>query len=95
MSVTSHLEQLLMEVGPRGGTTRIQAMLFDKEKYTEAQARKWCEEHNMKVKKVSTHEDGKYVRCRIESPKKFKTFRTSTKPEQDFGPGIKAIFGIE
>lgn len=69
-------------------TTIIQSILFDKEKFTLEEAKKWLEKHNFKNEKVD--ETDKYYRFRQREPDEFipDSFRTI-----EITDGIKAIVG--
>lgn len=68
--------------------TRIQAILFEKDKFTSTQARKFLKKHDYKpIKRV--HKTENYLRYRIRRPKKGAIYRLI-----DFGDDIKAVLEI-
>lgn len=67
--------------------TEVQAVLFDKKKWTTTQARTWIAKHDYKaIKRVDITKN--LLRYRLKSPKKYKRFsiKSSTK-------GIKFVIG--
>jgi len=73
-------------------STDVQSLLFDRQKWTVAQARSWLKKHGFKIPKVDTTSD--YHRFRQDPPFKYKagTFRTIS-----FGKtseGIKAVIAV-
>jgi len=68
--------------------TKIQAILFKKDKFTADKARKFLKKHNYKpIKRV--HKTDNYLRYRIRRPKKGTMYRLI-----DFGNDIKAVIEI-
>ena len=68
--------------------TKIQAILFEKDKFTTEKARRFLKKHNYKpIKRV--HKTENYLRYRIRKPKNKTMYRTI-----DFGDDIKAIIEI-
>ncbi len=69
--------------------SEIHGILFDKTKYTEAEAKKYLKEHNMKpIKRV--HITEKFFRYRLVDPKVFKYFRI-----KKIGGGVEYILGFK
>jgi hypothetical protein len=66
-------------------TTHIQALLFDKNHFTEKSAEKWINDHDYRPIKPM-HETENYYRYRLHTPKGLRNLRTI-----DFGNYIKAI----
>lgn len=67
----------------------IQAILFDKRKWTTTEAREWLKKHNYyPIKKVHVTEH--FLRYRIESPDSFSRFVT-----KHISDGIELILGIK
>ena len=76
----------------KGGkaTTQIQAIIFEKEKFTSSKARDWLKKHNYTpIKRVDKTKNGNYLRYRLLEPKKNVIYRTI-----NFGDDIKAIIEI-
>jgi len=70
--------------GPR--SMKVQSLLFDREVWTVASAKKWARSHNFRATKTDVTDD--YIRLRQAPPGRFKVLRTKT-----FGRGIKAVVG--
>lgn len=70
--------------------SEVQSLLFDKKKFTAAEAKKWAIDHGYTAAKVDTGD--KYHRIRQHDPKGYKRFRIST---ENFPAGVKAIFGFK
>lgn len=68
--------------------SRVQSLLLAKSMFTQAQAKKWVQEHGFRLRKLDTQ--GNYWRFRQESPQKFERIRTI-----EFRPGVKATVGWE
>jgi hypothetical protein len=65
----------------------VQAVLFDKDRYTIPEALAYLRKHNMhpiKAPHVTSH----YIRCRLENPALHSNFYT-----KDIGNGIKLVIG--
>lgn len=69
-------------------TSKIQSILFDKDKHSKEQAKSWLKSHGYKDGEPDTTENN--YRFRQEEPSKFKNFRTS----EEKGDGIKFIYGV-
>ena len=68
--------------------TRIQAILFEKDKFTTDKARKFLKKHNyIPIKRV--HKTENYLRYRIRRPKDKTMYRMI-----NFGDDIKAVIEI-
>lgn len=66
----------------------IQAVLFDKNKWTTVEARNYLKKHRyVPIKYV--HKTNDYLRYRLQDPDLFKSFIT-----KDLGNGIKLVIGI-
>lgn len=64
---------------------KIQALLFDKNKFTTSEAREWLKKHKHKpIKRVHITEN--YLRYRLRPPNKKYNYIT-----QNFGKNIKAV----
>lgn len=74
------------------GKTTIQSVLFDKQKWTSARAKKWLKRHGMLAPISDTTEA--YYRFRQSDPSNFdkETFRTISLGY--IGDGIKAVIGV-
>ena len=87
------LEQITKQrnprVGPRGGRTEIQSLLFAREKWTRVTAREWARSHGFKHGEVLV--TAGYFRFRQSDPGDFRAFRTKVLSEKK---GIKAIIGV-
>ena len=69
-------------------STKIQAILFEKDKFTTDKARKFLKKHNYKqIKRVDKTTN--FLRYRIRKPKKNGMYRII-----DFGDDIKAVIEI-
>ena len=69
--------------------TAIQAIIFSKEFYDTARARRWLGRHHyMPIKKV--HETTRYLRYRIKEPDETR-YEYKIKP---FTEGVKAVLGV-
>lgn len=66
---------------------QVQSLIFDKKKFSRAQAVKWAKDHDFSA---GVDETGDSYRMRQEEPGKFKTMRTITMTE-----GVKAVVGKE
>jgi hypothetical protein len=92
VSSAPELEFTMARGGNIGGIcdkgTEIQSVLFNKDRYTEAQAKNWAHKHGFKYGKVDTTEN--YHRLRQQDPSDFKQdgFRTITLKNN-----IKAVIG--
>jgi hypothetical protein len=64
----------------------VQSLVFDKEKFTAAQAKKWAGDHDFHAGKVDEPEGGETVRLRQKEPIEGAVFRTKR-----IGPGVKAV----
>ena len=76
----------------RGGkaTTRIQAVIFERENFNAKKAMKWLKKHDYKpIKRVDKPKHGTFLRYRLLEPKKNSMYRTI-----NFGDDIKAIVEI-
>lgn len=67
----------------------VQAILFEKSKWTVARAKAWVSQHGHKPIKPP-HTTANHIRFRLYSPKKFKRMRTIA-----IGKGIKFIVGFK
>lgn len=71
--------------------TEIQSLLFDNQKWTTKNARKWMAKNNYKpIKRVDKKIN--WLRYRQTDPKKYKSFRTI---ELNKNKGIMAVIGIK
>lgn len=68
--------------------TEVQTLLFPKDQFTVAQAKKWAKEHGKHYGKVDSG-SGEYHRLRQRDPDDFKSFGTISFGES----GIKAVVG--
>jgi len=69
-------------------TTKIQAILFEKDKFTADKARKFLKKHKYRpIKRV--HKTENYLRYRLVKPKKGAMYRMI-----NFGDDIKAVIEI-
>jgi hypothetical protein len=66
--------------------SRVQTLLFSRDRYSSSSARAWARSHGYKSGKVDVTANN--IRIRQESPGKFRRLRTIT-----FGHGIKAVVG--
>lgn len=86
------LQRLLKKMGlgaqMRQGGTRVQSLLFPKDKFTIPESRKWARDHNFSVKKAVT--EGNFRRLRILDPNECGSIRT-----MKFGRGIRALLCIK
>lgn len=71
---------------PLSEASTIQSLIFDKDKFSLAQAKEWAKKHDFKMG-VDEKEDT--YRLRQKDPGKFKRFATKS-----FGNGIKAVIGF-
>jgi hypothetical protein len=69
-------------------STQIQTLLFDRAKWSKAEAKAWALDHNFTARK--THVTANYIRIRQAPPGRFKTLRTKTLSDKQ---GIKAVIG--
>jgi hypothetical protein len=76
------------EGNPKPTATKVQSIIFDKEKFKLADAKKWLSEHNKKAPVVDETENT--LRFRQEDPDDFQegSFRII-----ELVPGIKAVIG--
>jgi hypothetical protein len=79
-------------VGPKGGRTNIQSILFDhRHGWTPTTARSWLADHGYKssnrLMDIPPH--GDFIHVRQQDPDQFSSLRTIV-----FGDGIKARVGI-
>lgn len=81
---------ILPEKQVKPSTTTVQTLIFDKEKFTVAQAKAWAKENGFRSDKVDEPEAGKTIRLRQKSPSAFQpgSFRTIS-----LKSGIKAVVG--
>ena len=70
------------------GSSIVQSIIFDKNKYTVEKAKKWLKSHGYKYGDVD--EKQHHIRFRQVEPGKFKYFRT-----KEIADGIKLILGFE
>lgn len=78
--------------GPRGGTTKVQTILFSKKKWTPRSARKWLKAHGFKAPRVDKGSaKASYYRFRQATPKKGARKRTLVFSKTK---GIKAVVEI-
>jgi hypothetical protein len=66
----------------------IQAVLFDRDKWTVKNARLWLANEGIRPMKAPHYTEHE-IRFRIKDPKKFKRFRTKTEPH-----GIDLVIGF-
>lgn len=71
----------------RRGRSRVQSLLFPKDKFTISEAKKWARDHDFSVKKAVT--EGNFRRLRILNPNECESIRT-----MNFGRGIRALLCI-
>lgn len=64
----------------------VQSLVFDKDKFTVAQAKKWAGDHDFHAGKVDEPEGGETVRLRQSEPAEGAVFRTKR-----IAPGVKAV----
>lgn len=76
-------------VGPRGGRTEIQSLLFARSMWTRVTAREWARSHGFKHGQVLVTTN--HFRFRQSEPADFRAFRTKVLSAKK---GIKAIIGI-
>lgn len=76
-------KKLLAMENPQG-SMKVQSLLFDRNRYTVAQAKTWARGHGFVARKVDVTEDK--IRLRQLPSGRFGTMRT-----KDFGHGIKAV----
>lgn len=69
-------------------TSHIQAVLFDKDRFDSKSARKWLSKNNLTAMK-RVHKTDKYLRYRINDPKRYKRMRT-----KGIDNGVKFILGF-
>lgn len=79
-----------VDVGPRGGTTKVQSLLFSKALWTKQTAKQWARAHGFKAVKTDSKPTSEYIRVRQRMPKKSLQYRI-----KEFGNGIKAVMEIE
>lgn len=69
--------------------SEVQSVLFDKKIWEPAPSNNWLKHHHLEpIKKVHITDD--YLRYRINSPKKYKRFRTKR-----LSCGIKVVLGFK
>jgi len=66
----------------------IQSIIFDKDKFTKEEAKKWLKDHDYTSGKVDEPEDGNTLRFRQRDPEDYDKFRTI-----EITDGVKAIYG--
>lgn len=66
--------------------SKVQTLLFDSDRFTQASAREWALNHGYKADKMDR--TARYYRIRQRSPGEFRELRTIT-----FGGGVKAVVG--
>lgn len=70
--------------------TEIQTLIFPKERFTEAEAKRWAKDNG--YRSAGVDETGSSYRIRQESPEKYVRLRTISLPG---GGGIKAVVGVK
>lgn len=86
---TIYTLKILKEGGQIPPHTKIQTLIFDKNKFTKADARTWAYEHGFRHRTIEETENN--YRIRQENPEKFKSdsFRTI-----ELKDGIKSVIGL-
>jgi len=74
---------------PRGGV-KVQSLLFDKKRFTKAQAKAWAKDHGFRAGAVDEPEGGKYLRIRQLDPEGFIRFRVG----RPLAPGVVPVYGV-
>lgn len=70
----------------------VQAVIFNKNKWTSEKARKWLDKHDFKpIKHVDKTLN--YLRYRITDPKMYKSFSTISLTKNRRDKGIKLVIG--
>jgi hypothetical protein len=72
-----------------GGASKVQSVIFDKEFWTEAEARKWLTDNDFKSGKIDDTEGS--LRFRQEDPEGFERFRTITPGQTNKGDDEMAL----
>jgi hypothetical protein len=76
-------------VGPRGGTTEIQALLFPRALWTLSKAKAWAKRNKYRYAKA--HVTDEYIRLRQRDPGLFRRMRTKC---LDKACSIKTVIGV-
>jgi phage head maturation protease len=86
----------MREINKAKGPTTVQTLIFDSEKFSVGEAKKWARDHDFTDAKVDEPEDGKTIRLRQHDPSEF--------DEDGMGPGkfrtiklddgVKAVIGV-
>lgn len=72
-----------------GPGSKVQSLLFDKRRFSPAQARKWAKDHGFRSSGLESPEGGSNHRVRQLDPGGFKRMRT-----KQLAPGITAVLGF-
>lgn len=71
----------------RSGSSKVQSLLFDREKFSERDAKKWALGHGFRA--VKTHSTARRIRVRQSRPVRGRSYRTI-----EFTKGIQAVIEV-
>lgn len=85
----AHVTEPTIGNRPPGPGGKVQALLFDKRRFSPEQAKKWAKDHGFRSSGLESSEAGNNHRIRQLDPGSFKRMRT-----KQLAPGITAVMGF-